>query len=323
MKFFCILSGILLAAAVLVLLTAWICFRMAFFVTPEQKAQAQESCVPEGEIYEPFRDCMTAWTMEARSIAHKEFTVRSFDGLTLHGNYYECTPGAPIELMFHGYRGAAERDLSGGVQRCFALGRNALIVDQRASGRSGGNIITFGVNESRDCLSWLELMIQVFGPDVQIILCGISMGAATVLMAAGRPLPENVVGVLADCGYTSPRDIIQKTIREMKLPPKLAYPFVKLGARIFGHFDLEELPPLEAMKQCTVPVIFFHGDTDDFVPCWMSQRNFEACTARKKLVIVPGAGHGLSYLIDQELYLRELADFFPEYTSAAAYTTIS
>ena len=206
------------------------------------------------------------------------------------------------------------RDLCGGVQRCFALGRSALIVDQRACGYSQGNVITFGVKERRDCRSWVDFMVGHFGEDVKIHLTGISMGAATVLMAAGYPLPKQVVGVLADCGYTSAREIIEKVIRvDLKLPVKLAYPFVKLAARLYGGFDLEELPPIEAVKNCTVPVIFYHGEADGFVPCDMSVRNFEACRApRKKLVTIPGADHGLAYPVDKQLYLQTLGDFFEE-----------
>ena len=37
-----------------------------------------------------------------------------------------------------------------------------------------------------------------------IFLCGISMGCATTLMAAGLDLPDNVKGIIADCGFTSP-----------------------------------------------------------------------------------------------------------------------
>ena len=105
-------------------------------------------------------------------------------------------------------------------------------------------VITFGIKEHRDCLSWVDYMVKRW-PDRKIILTGISMGAATVVMAAGEPLPENVIGVLADCGYTSPKEIICEVIRQMKLPPKLSYPFVKLGAKIFGKFDLEEITPVE------------------------------------------------------------------------------
>ena len=96
----------------------------------------------------------------------------------------------------------------------------------------------------------------------------------------------------------------------MKLPPKLMYPFAKLAARIFGHFDLEEVDAISAIKNCKVPVIFYHGDTDDYVPCYMSKLCYDACASRKKLVTIPGAGHGLSFPVAPEHYLRELGDFF-------------
>lgn len=122
-------------------------------------------------------------------IPHEEFSITSFDGLTLREKYYEYAPGAPIELMLHGYRGESERDLCGGVQRCFALGRSALIVDQRACGNNEGHVITFGIKEHRDCLAWIDFMVKHFSPNTKIILTGISMGTSTVLMAAAKPLP--------------------------------------------------------------------------------------------------------------------------------------
>lgn len=312
MEAFWIFLGVLVVLAAVVLLIAYVCYRMAFYMKDEYKIPKEEYPIPNGEIYEPYREQMVGWMKQTRSLRHEEFWVTSFDGLKLHGKYYECTPGAPIELMMHGYRGNAERDLCGGVQRCFALGRSALIIDQRACGHSEGNVITFGVNERRDCETWMAFMIDLFGPDVQIHLTGISMGAATVLMAAGYELPRQVVGVLADCGYTSAKEIICKVIRtDMKLPVKLVYPFVKLAARMYGHFDLEEMPPIEAVKRCKVPVIFYHGESDGFVPCEMSVRNYEACNApRKKLVTIPGADHGLAYPVDKQRYLDTLREFF-------------
>ncbi|MBO5796948.1 MAG: alpha/beta hydrolase [Clostridia bacterium] len=298
---------ILLALVALTVGISYVCFRMAFLAKKED--ETEEFPLPPGEIYEPHRDQMVQWMKEARALPHEEVSIRSFDGLTLRGNYYEYAPGAPVELMFHGYRGRAERDLCGGVQRCFALGRSALIVDQRACGHSEGCVITFGVKESRDCRDWVDFMIRKFGPEVKIILTGISMGAATVMMAAAKPLPPQVIGLLADCGYTSAKAIIQKVIADMKLPPKLAYPFVRLGAWLFGHFDLETTPPVEAMTRCAVPAIFIHGEADDFVPYQMSEENFAACTAEKTLLTVPGAGHGLAYIIDPEGYLATLREF--------------
>jgi fermentation-respiration switch protein FrsA (DUF1100 family) len=221
-----------------------------------------------------------------------------------------------MELMFHGYRGHAERDLSGGVHRCFALGRSALIVDQRSCGDSEGETITFGIREHRDCLAWLDYTIDRFGPDCKIILTGISMGASTVLIAAGRELPRNVIGVLADCGFTTAREIMEVVIKNMHLPPKLSYPFVRLGARLYAGFDPEETSALEAVKHIRVPVIFFHGETDDFVPSYMSRKMYDACTGKKALISVPNAGHGLAFPVDQEGYLRALGDFFGPEASA-------
>lgn len=293
-----------------ILLAAYLCFRIAFYVPRKSKPKKNGVDLPEGHIYQAYRKPIEAWIRETRRIPHKQVKVTSFDGLTLYGKYYEFAPGAPIELMFHGYRGTAERDLAGGVQRCFQVGRSALIVDQRCSGKSGGKVITFGIREHRDCFAWLDFMLKHFGPDVKIILTGISMGAATVMMMADQPLPPNVIGILADCGYTSAKDIIQVVIGQMGLPPKLCYPFVKLGARIFGRFDPDAGSPVESLKKSRLPVIFFHGEADDYVPCEMSRTNFEACTSRKKLVTIPGAGHGLSFPAAQQLYLDELKAFF-------------
>ncbi len=304
-----IIFGIAAGIVLLVLLTAFICFRMAFYAQRKKPRGEAEYKLPQGNIYEPYWERIMGWIDEMRAMPHEDVQITSFDGLTLRGRYYEYAPGAPIELMLHGYRGTSESDMSGGVQRCFALGRSALLVDQRACGRSKGNVITMGICESRDCCSWVEFMTQKFGPEAKIILTGMSMGAATVLMAAGKPLPETVVGVIADCGYTSAKEIMQKVIADMKLPPKLAYPFVKLGARLYGRFDLEADSPIEAMRRCRLPVIFIHGEDDDFVPCEMSRKNYNACVAPKRLVTIPSAGHGLASVVGAETYMNALREF--------------
>ncbi len=292
----------------LLLLTAYVCYRIVFYAGKKKVLDPDEIDVPTGELYDPYHEQMVAWAKECRALLQEEIKITSFDGLSLYGKYYEYEPDAPMELMFHGYRGNAERDLCGGVQRCRALGRSALIVDQRTSRKSEGKVISFGINESRDCMSWLEYIVNRW-PDKKVILTGISMGASTVMMAAGNELPENVVHVLADCGYSSAKDIIIKCMHDMKLPPEVLYPFVKLGARIFGRFDLEETSPIVAMKKCKVPVVFIHGEADDFVPCEMSKENYEACASFKAILTVPGAGHGLSYVTTPKEYLKLLADF--------------
>lgn len=299
-----------LSILVMVFLISYCLFLFVFYVPPRKNRGNDKINLPKGKIYEPFWEQMQEWVIKNRNTPHEEFSITSFDGLKLYGNFYEYAHGAPIELMFHGYRGTAERDLSGGVQRCFQLGHSAFIVDQRCAGKSEGNVITFGINEHKDCLAWINFLIAQFGVDVQIILTGISMGASTVLMASGCNLPENVIGILADCGFHSPKDVICSVAEGMHLPSGFLYPFIKLGARIFGHFDLEALSAVEAVKQCNIPVIFFHGEEDDYVPSYMSQINYDACNARKKLIFIAGAGHGLSYPVSPDRYLSEVHEFF-------------
>ena len=296
--------------AAIVLLISYGCYRFAFYVPPRKPLAEDVIETPKGPAYEPYREKMENWVREARKMPHADVEITSFDGLKLQGRFFEFAPGAPVEIMFHGYRGSAERDMSGGVHRCFKVRRSALVVEQRCSRSSEGNTITMGINEYRDCLKWVDFTIDYLGKDIKILLTGISMGASTVMLAAGEKLPPNVIGILADCGYTSAKAIMFDVMRKLKLPPKLCYPFVKLGAKLFGHFDLDENAPVEAMKRCTLPVIFFHGEDDDFVPCSMSRENYEACAGRKRLVTVPGAGHGLSYAVQPQRYLQELRDFF-------------
>ncbi len=304
---------IALGAVVLLSLTvAFICFRRIFYCKKRVIDKAGEVYIPRGKIYDPYREKILNWVKMTRAMECEEVSITSHDGLKLRGYYYEYKKGAPLEILFHGYHGNAERDLSGGVDRCHRLGRSALIIDQRACGASDGSVTTFGVLESRDCLRWIDFAVSKLGEDVRIILTGVSMGAATVMIAAGEQLPKNVVHVLADCGYTSARAIIKKVIRDMKLPADLLYPFARLGARLFGGFALDSRSPIEAVKRATVPIIFIHGDADDFVPCEMSEELCNACSSKKMLTKIKGAGHGIAFPAAEDEYIGALADFAKE-----------
>ena len=164
--------------------------------------------------------------------------IRSFDGLRLSGRSYHTKDGAPLAILCHGYRGTPSRDFCGGADIFFGLGFNVLLIEERAHCSSGGHSITFGVKERFDVLSWTGYAVERFGPEVRILLAGISMGAGTVLMASELDLPGNVRGILADCPFTSPAEIIKEFGRANGIPMRLAYPFASLGARLFGGFSL-------------------------------------------------------------------------------------
>ena len=152
---------------------------------------------------------------EARNIPFERVYITSHDGLKLSGRYYHQQDGAPLDICFHGYRGTPARDFSGGIQIMLREGHNVLMIEERAHLESEGHTITFGIKERYDALDWIQYALQRFGEDTRIILVGISMGAATVLMASELELPEQVKGIVADCPYTSPEVIIKKVCKDM------------------------------------------------------------------------------------------------------------
>ena len=295
----------------IVLLTSFICFMMTFYSKKEVLSKEDNFTLPDDEIYESYRDTIISDIKYARSLNGTSVSITSFDGLTLRGKYYEFDKDAPIEILFHGYKGNSERDMSTGVRRVFECKRNALIVDQRASGYSDGRVITFGIKERFDALSWANYVSKNY-PNNKIILTGVSMGASTVVMASALNLPKNVIGILADCGFSNPSDIIKSTIKQMKLPVKVFYPFVKMGARIFGRFNLEETSPIEEIKKTKLPIIFIHGNKDKIVPFEMSKLMYENCNSKKELVEINNGAHGITYLQEPVIYVDSLIDFFKD-----------
>ena len=304
--------GVLAFVVIFTLTVSLITYFMAFRSPKRKDCEPEEYHFDLEELYSPYKKMLFKWMRAARELKSEEIRIKSYDGLTLYGKYYEYKEGAPIEILVHGYKGNGERDLSGGIERCFKLGHSALVIDQRGAGKSDGNTISFGIKEHLDVVSWAEYVNERFGNDTKIILAGVSMGAATVLMASGKKLPESVAYVLADCPYSTPREIIMKSIKEMKLPPRLMYPFVKLGALLFGHFRLDSFSPIEAVQGTEIPIIFIHGTEDDFVPYYMSENMYEKCSSVKKLSPIENAGHGLAYPVNPEKYISEICDFKAE-----------
>jgi hypothetical protein len=244
-----------------------------------------------------------------RARPYETVIILSHDGLRLSGRYYHLADGAPLAILFHGYRGSPVRDFCGGADICFSEGFNVLLVEQRAHKSSEGHTISYGVNERYDVLAWSEYAVRRFGAGVRILLAGISMGAATVLMASALDLPPQVCGILADCPYTSPSEIISEVGRSWKLPMKLLLPLVAFDARLLGGFSLSAADAVSAVREANVPILLIHGEADHFVPCDMSRRIAAANPALIDFNTFPGAGHGVSYLVDTERYTRLVQDF--------------
>lgn len=242
---------------------------------------------------------------------HEIVTIQSHDNLTLYGNLISNPDATGTVILFHGYRTFGNCDFSADADHYYGLGYHLLIVDQRGCGRSGGKYITFGIKERLDCFQWIDYITERFGTEHHIFLGGLSLGASTVLMASGKPLPAHVKGIVADSGFTSPKEIIARTIKnKYHCPSGFLMPVIGFWSRLLAGCSLDEYSTLEAMETNQTPILFVHGKEDDYVPWEMSVRVHEACRPYKQLFLVDGADHGTGYMVEPTLYRQKLTDFF-------------
>lgn len=280
----------------------------AIFCYPLKK-RSDVHDIPESRLYKIHRNNMLEVVNEMENTPFEEVSICSTDGYRLYGKLYHIKENAPLMLFFHGYHGTYAWDGYGVFQICRNNEINILMVDERAHGKSEGKATTFGIRERYDCKLWTEYAVSRFGEKTDLILAGVSMGAATVMMASELGLPENVRAIVADCGFSEPAAIIKETIRKMKLPVKPLYLLVSLGAHVFGGFDLKEATALSAVKKLQIPILFIHGKEDTVVPLSMCEELYESCAGKKEKLIVEEADHANSAVVDFEAYERAVMDF--------------
>ena len=282
---------VLLAGGLLV--PGYIAFGMAHNRKPAKLHQNHTGVDPVA----PWRDIIDPAVERLKAGPWEDLYITSHDGLKLHAVYFDRGCEDTV-ICFHGFHSTPFGDFSIGGTFYLDEGYNVLFVDQRSHGQSEGKYITYGIHERKDAALWVEhIAPRVKG---RIFLCGISMGAATVMMAANQEMPK-VAGIMADCGFTSPREIIAKVIRhKMGMPDWPICDLMNWWCRWLGDFSQTEWSTERALAEAKYPVLFFHGTADDYVPFEMTQRSFDACTSEKEFVVVEGAGHGQSFLMEPE-----------------------
>lgn len=255
----------------------------------------------EESTWNPFEKRMAQAQKWMTENTEEHVSITSFDGFKLSAIYIPAPMKSSrgIMILFHGYRSLATIDFALEAEFLNGLGYGLIIPYQRSHGESEGRFITYGVRERFDCRDWIAYANQRFGRESNIFLGGISMGAATVLMATGLELPENVRGVMADCGFTSPWDIMKHVSwQSFKIPSFPLMYILDLTVRIRAGFSIREADTLKAMEKNRIPILFIHGRADDFVPTKMTEKNYDACRAEKELYLVEGAGHAQSFAMD-------------------------
>lgn len=243
----------------------------------------------------------------------EEVEITGFDGVRLVGHWKAPEHPRRVLVAMHGWRSDWKRDFALGSLFWEEEGCAVLYAEQRGQGQSGGDRMGFGLTERFDCADWAAWAAEKTGGELPVYLCGISLGAATVLMAGALPLPEQVRGIVADCGFTSPRAIWRHVAEHnLHLSYGLRAPYIDRVCR--ERFGLDTgYSTADALAENTRPVLFIHGAADTFVPVEMTYENYAACKAPKELLIVPGAGHGLSYWVEPDRYKRAVRDFWRRY----------
>ncbi|MFI3325929.1 MAG: alpha/beta hydrolase [Clostridia bacterium] len=239
--------------------------------------------------------------------------ITSFDNLKLCAKVLENDP-KKIMIMMHGFRAEDFSDFSVSSKLFYDDGYTIILPHQRAHDQSEGKYLSYGINERKDCKMWVDWAINHYGNDCKIVLSGVSMGCATVLATLGYNLPTNVKACIADCGYTTPREIFRHVIsKDKKLLPFPVVDVCNFICKIRAKYSIDEYSPLKAMETNKIPTIFIHGEQDRYVPTYMSKVNFEACKADKELLIVKGARHAASFETDSELCFKKSKAFIEKY----------
>ena len=299
--FLIILSSLVL----LLLLGGFYAYHQAFYRGGSKKNVKEY--FDKNETFQSSLEQIKLMIADIDSCHSEDVYIKSYDGTLLYAQYFHLGDNFPVQILMHGYKGNAKRDMCGGHMLARQLKHNILLIHQRGCGKSGGKTISFGVKERLDALCWARYVTDRFG-NVPIFLVGVSLGGAVALMATDTDLPKNVVGVIADCPYSSPKDIIAKVCTDRGMP-KLIYPIVTLGALVFGRFNPNKEGAVKSVKNSRVPILILHGEKDGFVPVSMAWEIYESATCQKQIFIFENADHGTCYMSDPERYEHAVADF--------------
>lgn len=241
--------------------------------------------------------------------------IKSRDGLRLHASFLPAKEAKRFVLLSHGYRGSGFGDFAYMARFLHENHCHLLFIDQRGCGESEGKYITFGAHEQYDVQRWVYYLSAHNPKGLPIYLYGESMGAAAVLMAQAHPLPKEVRGIIADCGFRSMRTQLEYMATTWFHLHAMAPVFAVLDVfcRIFAGFRMRDADTTKAMQVNERPVLFFHGQQDTFVHEQHSHYNYALCKGPKELVIVPGAKHLCSPYHDPKRYRKKIMTFFERY----------
>lgn len=286
--------------------------RRKLFPIPKKLLQRFQSSLAgndnTGECDNKWKEAPDFWIKQQEL---EQLYLKNTKGQTLHAQFLPTkSKRKAIILACHGSRSSGIGEFCYISRFLSEQGYDLFLVDHRACGESEGLYMGYGYFESEDTMLWLEQIEKRFGSHVPVFLYGVSMGAATVMMMSNKNLPENVKGIIADCGYTSAWKEFEYQLKEsfhMSAFPML--PIVNCFSILLAGYSFKKANPLECVKKAKVPILFIHGEKDHFVPCRMVHELYEACASQKDLLVVKDALHAKSYQTDPEGYGVKFLEF--------------
>lgn len=250
------------------------------------------------------------WNYTRPDATSEEWVQESEDGLRLVATHFRPAHATGNwVIVVHGY-GCTQENSYYTAATYLAMGYDVLTPDLRSSGKSQGTFVTMGLDESKDVVQWAR-RIAASQKDARIVLHGVSMGAATVMMAsADEALPSSVVATIEDCGYTSAYDLLAYQMEtSFSLPSFPSMNLLDWRCEKRAGFSLHQAAPVVAVSRAKVPILFIHGTKDTLVPPIMAEELYAACTTEKKLLLVPDAIHSAASQQDHDLYYRTVTEF--------------
>lgn len=265
--------------------------------------------------YNNLKEQGQQWLQEIKPLT-ESWTLQSYDGLKLQALFIPAeSESRKTIICVHGYHSTGQREYVLMSRLFHDAGYNVLLIDHRAHGLSEGKYISFGCLERNDIYGWVNKVNEKYNGKCDIFLHGVSMGAATVLMASGMNLPSTVKGIIADCGYTSPSAILHSVVRSdvLKIPfSDTLIASIDMLCKFKAHYSLNECSSLEEVSKTKCPIFIIHGDKDILVPVTMAKEIYQACSSHKKLWIVHGANHAESSCMNPEKYQKKVIEFLDE-----------
>lgn len=246
---------------------------------------------------------------------YKNKYITSFDNLKLHSYMVKRKKKtSKWVIIVHGYGEEGKSD-SRKALHFYKMGYNVLIPDLRGSGKSEGDYIGMGWDDRLDIISWANSIIKE-DKQAEIVLYGTSMGGSTVLMASGEDLPSNIKAIISDCAYTSIYDLFDYEVRNyMNSSSFPIIDFLNATTVLRAGYSLKSASPIDAVKKSKVPILYFHGDKDSFVPISMMNKLYDATSSTKKKVTIKGGEHANSDLAQPKTYWTSIKNFLKQYVN--------